>query len=659
MGAMENKTYYITTPIYYANAAPHVGHAYTTIAADALARLQRLRGRDVFFLTGTDEYGSNVAEAARKKGLEPKAYVDEVAAAFQATWRLCHVSEDRFIRTTDPDHHQAVQAMWRRLADAGDIYKGQYEGWYCVPDQTYFPDAEVKDGLCPNPECRRPLERRQEEAYFFRLSRYQQRLEQEFERHPHWVGPEFRRNEVLAFIRQGLRDTCVSRPASGWGIPVPDDPSQVVYVWIDALVNYLTGAGWPQDSARFQDIWPPDEQLMSKDIFTRFHCTIWPAMLMAAGLPQPRRLFGHGYWNFGGRKMSKSRGNVVSPAELSQELAARSGCSPEVAIDAIRYFLLREISFGQDGDFSTDALIGRFNADLANDLGNLLNRTLQLAHRYFGGKVPAAGADGPLAGLAEGTARTVEEGFASLQFSDGLKAVWAFIGLANRSLDERAPWSLHKQGQALEAGEAVAEALEAVRIATVWLEPVMPVASLRLRRQLGDGAPTAPGGWAPASRWGRLQKGTVLETGRPVFPRIDTKARVGQGAGTGRLAQAIIGKQSMNDTSSQTPALPIQEFQKLDLRVGRILSAERIEGADKLLKLFVDLGEEERTVVAGIAQHYDLESLVGKSVVLVANLAPAKIRGVVSQGMVLAADSGDRVVLVSPESDVPLGSKVR
>jgi methionyl-tRNA synthetase len=683
---MAEKRYYLTTPIYYVNGTPHVGSAYTTVAADAAARFQRLRGREVFFLTGTDENATKVYDAAMAEGISPMAYLSRLIPVWKEAWRVLHIDYDDFIRTTEPRHTDAVQEFFKRLIDSGDIYKGLYEGWYCVADETFWRESDVaEDGLCPNDWCRRPLQRMQEETYFFRLSRYQDEILRWIEEKPDRLLPDFRRNEVLAFIKQGLRDQSISRPGEEWGIRVSGEESQVVYVWFDALINYLTATGWPNDPAMFERTWPPDLQLMAKDIFVRFHCTLWPAMLMAAGLPLPERLFGHGFWTANGEKISKSKGNSIEPGDLSLQLAEASGCDPEVAADALRYHLLREVPFGQDADFTLDGLKLRFNSDLANDIGNLCNRTVSLCHRLFDGKVPLLRAqESPVREAIRRAADAMAEEFEAQRFSHALQALWAGISEVNRYLSDRAPWAAHKQGREQEAADTMAEVAEAVRAFTILVSPVMPVAAERLWSQLGLPEPLSAQTWGRAASWEGFPADTPLPAPTPVFPRIETpknqktegrksKAEP-QGATAAKKSEKSKTKEGAelsNETASARAAseqvkdetganlITIEDFGRVKLRTARVLAAERIEGTSKLLRLDVEMGEEDRTVVAGIAESYAPEDLVGKTVVVVANLQPAKLRGVVSQGMLLAASGSDGPVLLTPERPVESGAEVR
>lgn len=669
--------FYVTTPIYYANDAPHIGSAYPTIAADILARYHRLRGEEVLFSTGTDENSAKVAQAARERGLARDQFLEEINARFKEAWQRLNISYDDYIRTSEPRQHRAVQQFFRTLQENGDIYRGIYEGWYCVFEETFYsPEEVLQEGnetpLCP--ECRRPVEWVQEENYFFALSRYGDRLLEYIEAHPEFLQPEFRRNEVIAFIREGLRDLAITRHTDGYSIPVPDDPDHVVYVWFDALINYITVAGYPDDPERFQHWWPADLHIVGKDIFVRFHCILWPAMLMAAGLPLPRQVFGHGFWMNEGQRMSKSRGNFIDPVALSDELTRLSGAAPEIGVDAIRYFLFREMPFGADGDFTKESLLRRFNSDLANDLGNALNRALPLVARHLGGVIPEppAGhppaADAALARLAEEAGAEVEAALERVDFSGALGAIWRLIGGVNKYVDEQAPWALARAGDTDRLSGVLYSVLEGCRVASILLTPFMPATAAEIQRQLGLG-PEEPRDWAAGRRWGGLRPGTRPTAPAPIFPRIDLKksaasptplkARKHADRPPGDASRS---PRPASDEAKGDPAstITIDDFARVDLRVARVLAVERVPKADKLLQLKVDLGDEQRTVLAGIAEHYAPQELVGRSLILVANLAPRTIRGVVSHGMLLAADAeGAGVSLLAPDKELPPGSRVR
>lgn len=653
-------TFYITTPIYYVNGLPHIGTSYTTIAADVLARYHRSRGDEVLFLTGTDENAPKVAEVARELNQDPQAFVDAMSAEFRRVWDRMDITYDQFIRTTEPRHINLVQDIFARLRDQGDIYKGTYEGFYCVPDETFWTETQVvrgDDGVayCPNPECRRPVQRVSEENYFFRLSAYSDRLMAHIEANPNFLAPAYRRNEVIQFIRDGLRDVSITRKGTGWGIPVPGDADFVVYVWFDALINYLTAVGYGTDEALFAKWWPANVQLMGKDIFVRFHSTFWPAMLMALGVPLPERLFGHGFWTLDGEKIGKSKGNAIDPYDLAVEVSQISGAAPEIAADAIRYVILRDIPFGQDGDFSRSALVSRFNSDLANDLGNLLNRTLALVNRLFVGTVPPPHPDETaLAGTTAAAYDRATEALDDLRLNEALEAIWTAVSAGNKYIDGKAPWALHKAGDVERAGGVLYAVLDTLRSVALMIRPTMPHVAAAMWDQLGIATPLAEARWQDAREAGALPAGTEIRAGQPIFPRIDPKRKM---------------TDQPRPASESTPAAPaeakedvitIDDFKKVKLKVARILTAERVPKADKLLHLTVDAGEgEPRELVAGIAAYYTPEELVGKDVVIVANLAPATIRGIRSNGMILAAESDGKVVVLGPMGEVAPGAGIR
>jgi len=641
------KVFYVTTPIYYINASPHVGHGYTTVAADVLCRQKRLSGRQVLFATGTDEHGQKVAQAARDKGTSPREFSDAMADDWHAMWDALHIRYDRFIRTSEADHESLVQKVFERLLKQDDIYLGTYEGSYCVHEETYLTDAEVKDGNCP--ECGRPVGRMAQDCYHFRTSKYAEPLLEHIEAHPEFIQPETRRNEVVSFIRGGLRDAAVSRRASPWDIPVPGDSAHTIYVWLDALTNYLTVASYLDDDAKFARTWPPDVQLMGKDIITRFHGTLWPAVLMALGVPLPGKLFVHGFWQMGEEKMSKSRANVVSPTELAAELSERSGAKFDVAIDAIRYFLMRQVPFGADGQFSTSAVVRRFNEDLANDLGNLLNRTLPLLERYFDGVVPTPPTRRTdLDAELERVAAAADEAIDRIDFSGALMQIWGLLAAANKYIDQQAPWDLHKAGREQELARVLYGVADTIRAVATLLEPFMPAVAGEIRSQLG--APS-DGPLLPITQPEvRLRPGTRTKRGKPIFPRIETTAPASVPGATDDVPR---------EEPMATETIDIEQFAKVDLRVGEIISAERVEGTQNLLSVRVDIGAEERTMVAGIAKQFDPAVLPGTKVVVVANLKPAKIRGVVSQGMILAAGDDIPLALVTLDRDCPNGTRVR
>lgn len=666
-----DKTFYITTPIYYVNSVPHVGTATTTFLCDALARFHRLRGERVFFLTGTDEHAQKVADAAAKEGMGIQAFADRVSQRFRDCWGYLHISDDDFLRTSELRHKEVVAEVFRRLQAQGDIYAGTYEGWYSVADETFFRDSEVENGRAI--ESGAVVERVTEDNYYFKLSAYADRLLEYIESHPEFLQPDTRRNEVLAFIKSGLRDVVISRRNTGWGIPVPGDESQVVYVWFDACINYLSATGWPGNAA-WDLVWPADVHLVGKEIYTRFHATLWPAMLMGLGLGLPKTVLGHGWWLIGGEKGSKSKGNIPTPQEVVDILVARSGAAPEVAKDALRYYLLRDISFTSDAEFSVENLIEkRYNPELCNKLGNLLNRSLKMLAQYAGSLIPdgsaARTADGALASFSRETAQDVERAMLALDPGGALECVIKLVEAGNGDIDRAAPWKLNKAGDAQGVADALYSALEATRLISVLLTPLLPHVAGLIRLQLGlADVPLAD--WAHEIRWGGLPGGLKTEEAQPIFPRIDTKKidtkkNAPPPAETQKETQKET-KPKMAENMSPPPPPPltvegkldppvsntitIDDFAKVQLKIGEIKTAERIEGATKLLKLTVDIGEEmPRQILAGIAESYAPEDLPGRKIVVVANLAPRKMRGLESQGMLMAAtDAEGHAVLLHP-----------
>ncbi len=640
---MSEKTYCLSTPIYYPSDKLHIGHSYTTTIADVIARYRRMSGYKVLFMTGSDEHGQKIERKAKEKGATPIEYVDPIVDSFKELWRLLDISYDDFIRTTEPRHQKVVQEIFRRIWEKGDIYKSEYEGWYCTPCETFWLERQLVDGKCPNPDCQRPVELTKEESYFFRLSKYADRLLEHIETHPEFIRPESRKNEMVAFIKSGLEDLCISRTTFDWGIPVPIDEGHVIYVWFDALSNYVTSAGIYQDAERFAQFWPADLHLVGKEIM-RFHTIIWPIMLMALDLPLPKTVFGHGWLVLDGGKMSKSKGNVIDPIELINEFGA----------DPLRYFLLREISFGSDGHFSREALIKRLNSDLANDLGNLLHRSTAMLGKYFDFIVPESGEYQDLDRKLQTLSREVLDNyrtlFDNLEINQAVAEVWRLIAAANKYIDESAPWVLAKTDRQRLA-TVMYTLFETLRQVAVLIGPLMPSTADKMWGLLGLAGSVQDYRFSQLESWGGYPAGNKIIQGPPLFPRVEAETVAEEE--TPMEAEA---PQTLTDLKEE---ITIDDFAKIDLRVAKIIQAQQHPNADRLLKLQVQVGPEQRQIVAGIAEHYKPEELVGKEIVIVANLKPAKLRGELSQGMLLAASSDDQLALITPEREIPSGGRVK
>lgn len=646
------KTFYITTPIYYPSGHLHIGHAYTTVAADTMARYKRLRNYDVMFLTGTDEHGQKIERKAQEKGVSPKEYVDEIVSGIKDLWKKLDISNDDFIRTTDERHMKIVEKIFAQLVEKGDIYLDEYEGWYCTPCESFFTERQLVDGNCP--DCGRPVEKVKEESYFFKMSKYVDRLLQFYEENPHFIQPESRKNEMINnFIKPGLEDLAVSRTTFDWGIKVPGNPKHVIYVWIDALTNYITALGYgTDDDSKYKKYWPADVHLVGKEI-VRFHTIYWPIMLMALDLPLPKKVFAHGWFLMKDGKMSKSKGNVVDPVTLIDRYG----------LDSLRYYLLREVPFGSDGVFTPEGFVERINFDLANDLGNLLNRTIAMISQYFDGVIPTYNGsvtehEKSLLEANEVDVRHYEEAMEKMEFSVALTAVWQLISRSNKFIDETMPWKLAKdETKRDELSSVLAHLAETLRRIAVLLQPFMTEAPKKILAQLNIEEDELSS-WDSLNTFGLIRPNTKVNKGEPIFPRLEVEKEVAYIKEKMQPSNPIE-EDHTEEEIEKLPEITIDDFMKIDLRVAEVMKVEKVKKANKLLKLQLDLGYEKRQVVSGIAEYYKPEELVGKKVICITNLKPVKLRGELSQGMILAGEKNGILSVATVEQNLPNGAKVK